>query len=288
MDENYRHCEALVRAADKDGFLATLFAPADRRGPLFALYAFNHEIASIRERAREPMPGEIRLQWWRDAIARAAAGEVIGHPVADAIGSLVGQGALAYASIDGLIEARVFDVAVKIMSDLPALETYLIGTAGALFRLAAQLTSAGGGAPAAESIEPAALGPAAEAAGIAYGLTGVMRALPMHAAKGRVDLPRDALLRHGTTPARLLAGEASEGLSRVLNDLRARARGALGAALPQIAPMPRAAQTAFLPLALVDPYLAALERGDGLQQSVEINPLYRLWRLARYRFRASA
>ena len=66
MDENYRHCEALVRAADKDRFLATLFAPADKRGPLFALYAFNAEITSVRERAREPMPGEIRLQWWRD------------------------------------------------------------------------------------------------------------------------------------------------------------------------------------------------------------------------------
>jgi phytoene synthase len=274
----------IAREGDPDRYVSALFAPSRSREHLFALYALNVELARIGEQVTEPQLGEIRLQWWRDAITRAAAGEVIGHPVADAIGSLVGHGALAYASIDRLIEARVFDVAVKIMPDWPALETYLISTAGALFRLAAQLTSAGGGA----LIEPAAFAHAAEAAGIAYGLTGVMRALPMHAARGRVDLPRDALLHHGTEPARLLAGEASEGLSRVLGDLRARARGALQAALPQIAPMPRAVQTAFLPLALVDPYLAALERGDGLRQSVGINPLYRLWRLASFRFRASA
>src|SRR3954465_15939040 len=81
MDENYRHCEAWVRAADKDRFLASLFAPADKRGPLFALYAFNHEIASIRERAREPIPGEIRLQWWGDVLNGERAGEAAANPV---------------------------------------------------------------------------------------------------------------------------------------------------------------------------------------------------------------
>ena len=85
MDENYRHCEALVRAADKDRFLATLFAPADKRGPLFALYAFNAEIASVRDRAREPMPGEIRLQWWRDVINGERTGEAAANPIAAAL-----------------------------------------------------------------------------------------------------------------------------------------------------------------------------------------------------------
>ena len=56
MEENYRHCEGLVRAADKDRFLASLFAPAEKRAPLFALYAFNHEIASIRDRASDSSP----------------------------------------------------------------------------------------------------------------------------------------------------------------------------------------------------------------------------------------
>ena len=69
MADSFDHCEELVREGDKNRFLATLFAPAKYRRPLFVLYAFNVEIARIRELAREPLPGEVRLQWWRDVLA---------------------------------------------------------------------------------------------------------------------------------------------------------------------------------------------------------------------------
>src|SRR4051794_31816454 len=85
MDASYRHCEALVRAVDKDRFLATLFAPADKRGHLFALYAFDIELASVRHRARQPIPGEIRLQWWRDVLNGERAGEAAANPAAAAL-----------------------------------------------------------------------------------------------------------------------------------------------------------------------------------------------------------
>src|SRR5947199_5129239 len=110
MDESYRHCEALVRVADKDRFLASLFAPADTRGPLFALYAVNHEIASIRERAREPMPGEIRLQWWRDALNGERAGEAAANPVAAALLDTIAHFSLPVAPLLDLIEAHSFDL----------------------------------------------------------------------------------------------------------------------------------------------------------------------------------
>ena len=74
MPDDFDHCETLVREADKDRFVATLFAPQKYRRALHALYAFNVEIARVREVAREPMPGEIRLQWWRDAFAGAGHG----------------------------------------------------------------------------------------------------------------------------------------------------------------------------------------------------------------------
>ena len=73
---NAAHCAALVREHDRDRYLATLFAPAETRDALFALYAFAAEIGRVRDVAREPMPGEIRLQWWRDAIARDSASRI--------------------------------------------------------------------------------------------------------------------------------------------------------------------------------------------------------------------
>src|SRR5271157_2668701 len=62
---------ALVQRHDRDRFQTVLFAPAARREALFALYAFNYEIARVRESVTEPMIGQIRLEWWRESIAAA-------------------------------------------------------------------------------------------------------------------------------------------------------------------------------------------------------------------------
>src|ERR1700741_781094 len=139
MDENYRHCEALVRTADKDRFLATLFAPAGKRGPLFALYAFNAEIASVRERAREPMPGEIRLQWWRDVINGERGGEAAANPVAAALTDAVARFSLPKPPLLDLIEAHAFDLYDDPMPTVEALEGYVRHTSGTAFGLAAQI-----------------------------------------------------------------------------------------------------------------------------------------------------
>ncbi|HSB59913.1 MAG TPA: phytoene/squalene synthase family protein [Methyloceanibacter sp.] len=273
----------VARDGDLDRYVSALFAPRRCREHLFALYAFNVELARIGEQVSEPQLGEIRLQWWRDALDRASSGETTGQPVADALGLAVRECDLSRQSLTDLIDARRFDVSVKIMPDKAALDDYLAKTAGALFKLASEVCMTGGGAG-----DARALGEAVRAAGIAYGLTGLMRGLPIHARRGRIDFPEDALLRHGTSPAKLLAGEASEGLTELLADLRETARAALKSASQHVAELPPAARPAFLPLALVDPYLSVLQKVDPLHRVADINPLTRLWRLRTWRFRASA
>src|SRR5215510_12653272 len=72
---------ALVRRHDRDRFQTALFAPAGRREALFALYAFNYEVARVRETVSEPMLGQIRLQWWRDSIVAAYDGGPVRHHI---------------------------------------------------------------------------------------------------------------------------------------------------------------------------------------------------------------
>jgi 15-cis-phytoene synthase len=273
----------IARDGDLDRYVSALFAPGACREHLFALYAFNVELARIGEQVREPQLGEIRLQWWRDALDRASGGETTGQPVADAIGFAVRECKLSRPSLASLIDARRFDVSVKVMPNTAALDDYLANTAGALFKLASEVCIAG-----ARAAEPRTLDEAVGAAGIAYGLTGLMRALPVKLSRGRVDIPEDGLLRHGTSPGQLLAGEGSEGLTELLADLRETARAALKSARQHVAELPPAARPAFLPLALVDPYLSALQKVDPLHQVADINPLTRLWRLGTWRFRSSA
>jgi len=274
-DETVRR---IARTGDADRALAAVFAPREVRLDLLTLCAFNVELARIAEQISEPGLGEIRLQWWREAIERARQGAAAGHPVADALGATLRRHALPLERIAGLIDARHFDVATKIMPDARALEIYLQDTAGAMFALGAACYGAQG--PDFER--------AASEAGLAYGLTGLMRALPVHAMQGRVYLPADRLRAHGSSPAAVLAGSASEGLRAYLSTLRDKARGAYEEARRQAATLDRPARAAFLPLSLVGPYLASLEAldrkgGDPLREIADINPLHRFWRMARWR-----
>lgn len=270
--ERKRTIVAILREGDPDRYLATLFAPASARDDLFALYALNVELARIGERVSEPVLGAIKLQWWRDALVRAGAGEVTASPVADAIGGLLQHHPDMAELMGRMIDAREFDVAVRIMPDMAALDDYLDATAGSLF--AAAVTVGGSDA--------ARLQPLCLAAGRAYALTGLMRSLPIHASRGRCDLPADLLRRHGTSPEQILAGEASPGLAASLAELRAKAGRDLSNAEAQLKTLTRRMRKIFLPLALVRPYLAALAKiaDDPFRLAATINPLYRLWRFA--------
>jgi 15-cis-phytoene synthase len=128
VQDPFAYFEQLVRAADKDRFLATLFAPAVHRPALFALYSFNAEVAGIREHGREPVAGEVRLQWWREVLADGRKGEAAGHPVARALLDVIAHYRLPVQSLDDLIEARIFEVYDDPMPSVAALEDYLAKT----------------------------------------------------------------------------------------------------------------------------------------------------------------
>lgn len=270
----FQHCESLVREGDPDRYFATLFAPAASRPHLFALYAFSLTIARTREAAANPMAGEIRLQWWRDALQGEARGDAMANPVAAALTDAIVTHKLGRQPFVDLIDARVFDLYDDPMPRVNDLEGYCGETASALIRLAS-LVLAGGAEPGGAA--------AAGHAGVAYGVTGLLRALPWHARQGQVYLPADLLLRSGVTREDIVTGRGGPGLVGVAADMRALARrhlDAYAAARGTIAP---AARAAFLPVVLVEPYLAAMERPgyDPLNTRIEIPRWRRLWRLWR-------
>ena len=91
-------------------FIASLFAPAEHRDALYALYAFNVEIARVREVAREALPGEIRLQWWSEVSAGERGEEARANPVAAALLATIERYRLATDKLTDLIEAHRFDL----------------------------------------------------------------------------------------------------------------------------------------------------------------------------------
>ena len=276
MADAFDHCQELVRAGDKDRFLATLFAPLKYRRALYALYAFNLEITRTRELAREPMPGEIRLQWWRDVLAGAGRGNVDAHPVAGALRDAVVRYRLPLRTLVELIDARSFDLYDEPMTTLSYLERYAMQTSAVLIELAARILSDGRD-PAADDI--------ARHAGIAYAITGLLRALPIHAARGQLYLPAELMDRYEAQPFDVFAGRATPELRAVLAELRLRARHRLAAARGLLTDMPPEFAPALLPVALVRPALDRMERSGYQPFSPSELPQWRrqwiLWRAAR-------
>ncbi len=211
---NYEHCAALVREADRDRYLATLFTPAQHRNALFALYAFNVEIARVRDLAREPMPGEIRLQWWREVLSGLRADEAAAHPVAAALLATLAKHNFVATPLLELIDAHTFDLYDAPMATMDDLELYAIQTQSPLFAAAAGILSEGRMSPELFTLD----------AGIACAIAGALHGFARHAARRQLYVPLDVLNRHRVNREDIFAGQASEQLSAALGEMRSVAR----------------------------------------------------------------
>lgn len=243
----YQSCQTLVRDLDRDRYYATLFAPRASQKHLFALYAFNAEIAATREKISEPMPGEMRLQWWRDTLAQTRQSD---NPIAQGLLQTLADYNLETAPLIRLIEARRFDLYDDPMGPLDQFEGYAGETCSILFQYAAMILNSG---------QDEGFADAAGHAGVAYALTGILRAQPVHSARRQMFLPKDILDTHGVSEKDLFAQPSGEGVMSALAHLANIARDHLDQAQNHIAQLPEYARPAFRPLALMPLYLERLE-----------------------------
>lgn len=222
MSDPFEACAAAVRKHDPDRYFSALFAPADKRPLLFALYAFNHELAHVGESVREPMIGEIRLQWWRETLEGARAGNPKSHDVARAMAATFAAVSLPNELFDATIDARSFDLMSGTFDDDTKRDAYLDATSGNLMRLAARILGAGD-----------RFDDLAREAGIAYGLAGLLRNQIRHPSRRFLDPDSDARAMHAAKTHLLRAKRL---------------------------PKPGKSLAAFLPAALVPLYLANLAK----------------------------
>jgi NADH dehydrogenase [ubiquinone] 1 alpha subcomplex assembly factor 6 len=242
----------LVREQDRDRFATALFAPVERREALWALYAFNYEVARAREAIREPMMGRIRLQWWRDAVAEIYDGRPPRrHEVVEPLAAAIRAGALSREHFDALLDARERDLDPDPPANLAALEAYADESSGRLVLLALEALGAREDAAAA----------AGRAIGTGYALAGLLRAIPFHARARRLYLPADLIADAKLDVARYLFElKPSPALSAVVEQVADAARRQLAAGRAQRAALPKAALPALLPGILADRWLARLAR----------------------------
>jgi phytoene synthase len=279
LDAAYAHCTRELKALDPDRYAACLFAPAESRPFLIALYAFNAELARIRDLVSEPMPGEIRHQWWREALSCSGKEAAWQNPVAAALIDTLKRFHLPPEPLLALIEARSFDLYADPMPTWLDLEGYCGETSSALIRLASLVLAKG---------EDAGSADLCGHAGVAYAITGLLRAFPIHARRQQCYIPHEVLIACDVGLDDIFEGRDSENLRAALAAMRTRAQDhleALNARATEVAP---AIRPAFYPVCLCRGYLRQMEAPDyaPFTSLITVSPLARLWTLTRSAWRA--
>ena len=268
-------CTDLVRARDFRTYAASLFVPPETRRAWIAIAAFNAEVSYVRDHVSQPLPGEIRLQWWRDVLTgegQGSRGEAEANPVAAELLLAITRYDLPVETFVRLIDAHVFDVYDDPMPDMAALEAHCHDTSAAMYALRAKVLGA-------SSSDVARV---ADHAGIAEGLTDVMLALPRHAARRQLYLPGDLMSLQGVIAEEVFLQQGNASLKDALTQLRREARSQLEQALAMLANAPSTASLAFLPLAVIGKVLTRLESSEPFAPPTlsRLGILWATWRAA--------
>lgn len=265
---------ATVRAYDWPCYIAIHFAPESKRDALSTLFAFNAEIDRISRIASDPLPGEIRLQWWREVLSGERDGEARGHLLAAALLDVIRQHQLPHAALDRLLEAKAFGLYHDAFPDTVSFEAWCGETDGALLQLAALI------------LDPQAASMSADASGhggIALSVSAILSDLPRTRAKGQCWLPADLLSACGLNREAFVAGQdlaamanavsamAEEGLSHFRSYAQAAKR------------LPKSLRPAYLPVVAAHHVLgrAAASPGNVSKQGIQVSNLRKFLSMAR-------
>ena len=268
-------CADLVRTHDFVRYASTLFMPAVQRRALLAIYAFNAEISRVREQVSQPLPGEMRLQWWTVMLAGAGHGGIEGNPVAAELLLVIRDYRLPVDPLSRLIDEHQFDLYNDPMPSMAALEGYVNDTSSALFSLAARVV-----APPSETIDHLA-----RHAGLAQGFAQVIMTLPWDAARRQLFVPLQVLQQHGSGVEEVFSGKQTPQARAAIDQLIGEAREHLNTAFELLPSVPPEVRPVFLPLALVRRDLKWMSRADSdpfvPRPPSRLRTLWTLWRASR-------
>ncbi|MEH6631945.1 MAG: phytoene/squalene synthase family protein [Halopseudomonas aestusnigri] len=272
-------CGLDVKSNDYDRYLTCLFAPEECRNALFALYAFNQEIAKTAEVVSEPLTGMIRLQWWRESIQGIYDRTPRKHVIVEALSEAIHQFSLEQKLFDKIIDSREFDLDEEVPATLSALEDYVESTSSSLLTAAVEITA---------SNQTDNIPEAVKHMGLAWGILGLIRAIPFHAEKKRLYIPQELSRQHNLDLKELFELQSSTALCDITKILAERLRTHLDKARSVRLDIPKNATSPLLVGVLADQYLKQLEENnyDPFSPSLRKVTSSASWRLMWANFRS--
>jgi phytoene synthase len=263
------YCREKAAASGSSFYYSFLFLPPPRRRAITAFYAFCREVDDVVDEANDVGVARTKLAWWRTEVANLFAGHPA-HPVTRALQPFIAEFRLDAGRMQEIIDGMEMDLSRHRYADFESLALYCHRVAGVVGQVAAGIFG---------YTNPRTL-EYAEALGLAFQLTNIIRDVGEDARLGRVYLPADELARHGLTPEDILGLAPGNGFDAMIREQAARAEAQYDRALALLPPEDRRSQRAGLIMAAIYRTLLQEIRSDGfpvLKARVSLTPIRKLW-----------
>ena len=263
------YCQKKAAQSGSSFYYSFLFLPAERRRAITALYAFCREVDDVVDEVSDVDIARTKLAWWRTEVANLFDGHPQ-HPVTKALAPFVQPYGLDRGRMNEIIDGMEMDLVRHRYADFESLKLYCHRAAGVVGQLSASIF----GYTHAATLEYA------EALGIAFQLTNIIRDVGEDARRGRVYLPVDELARFGLTPEEILARRGGENFVKLMEFQAQRAQSYYDLAFAKLPEADRRSQRAGLIMAAIYRTLLDEIRRDRfavLEQRIALTPVRKLW-----------
>jgi phytoene synthase len=263
------YCQQKAAKSGSSFYYSFLFLPAPRRRAITALYAFCREVDDVVDEVSEASVARTKLAWWRTEIADLFAGHPH-HPVTRALQPHLATCGIDAARLNEIVDGMEMDLARHRYADFESLKLYCHRAAGVVGQLSASVFGYS---------DPRTL-EYAEALGIAFQLTNIIRDVGEDARRDRVYLPAEDLAQFGLAAEDILMLKGGEAFERLMAFEATRAEGYYDEAYAKLPQADRKSQRAGLIMAAIYRTLLAEIRRDRFQvlhQRIALTPLRKLW-----------
>jgi len=268
MPDHHAYIQDFLKSSDPERYLASLYLREDIRHVAMTLYAFDTEISRIPDIVSEPMPGEIRIQWWRDLIK--SDGNSGSGPLAEELLSVIQKKSLPRDVLDNYLEARIFDLYQDPMPDMNTYEGYLGETVSAFFHMLAMACGEEGST---------SLADACGHAGVAMGIARQISVCTYTRARGQLYFPLSTLKEHGLQRETWLTPDITPEHIAVIEAMLDHAKMHLKKAREAISCLSIDVRPVFVPIVFAEDLLSRISKNPAqcFQSRVALSPLRRQW-----------
>nr|XP_056710516.1 NADH dehydrogenase (ubiquinone) complex I, assembly factor 6 [Euleptes europaea] len=246
------YCVELVRKRDYEGYLCSLLLPAESRSSVFALRAFNVELAQIKDAVTQKTIGLMRIEFWRKAIEDIYRDNAPKQPVARELWKAVKRQHLTKKWFMKIIDEREKNLDDRAYRNIKELEAYAENTQSSLLYLTLETLG----------VKNIHADHAASHIGKAQGIVTCLRATPFHASRGKVFLPMDTCMLHSVSQEDFVRHKQEQKVKDVIYDLASQAHVHLEHARSFRGSVPLKAFPAFLYTVALEDYLNKIQRVD--------------------------